>query len=123
MLFIGLLGALAPFLGRQALIWFVDGGGFGLMIAYLFVCLSFVVLRRREPAMPRPFRLPGGIGAGVLGVLVSLAITVLYLPGMPAALVWQEWLLVAVWFVIGPLLYVGAGGMRHEEGVPSRQHG
>ncbi|MEL7448729.1 MAG: APC family permease [Pseudomonadota bacterium] len=123
LLFIGVLGALAPFLGRQALIWFVDGGGFGLMIAYLFVCLSFVVLRRREPAMPRPFRLPGGIGAGVLGVLVSLAITVLYLPGMPAALVWQEWLLVVAWFAIGPVLYAKADASRHQEGAGSHPHG
>jgi hypothetical protein len=30
----------------------------------------------------------------------------LYLPGMPAALVWpQEWLMVIVWFAAGSLLY------------------
>ncbi len=107
LLFIGVLGALAPFLGRQALIWFVDGGSFGLMIAYLLVCISFVVLRRREPQMPRPFRLPGGQAAGWFGIGASIAMAVLYMPGMPAALVWpQEWLMVLVWFVVlGPLLY------------------
>ena len=35
-LFIGLLGTLAPFLGRQALIWFVDAGSLGLMIFLYF---------------------------------------------------------------------------------------
>lgn len=105
LLFIGVLGALAPWLGRQALIWFVDGGGFGLMIAYLFVCASFIVLRRREPAMTRPFKLPFGQAVGSFGLIASVALIALYFPGMPAALVWQEWLLVLCWFGLGPLLY------------------
>ncbi len=106
LLFIGIIGALAPFLGRQALIWFVDGGGFGLMIAYIFVCASFVVLRRREPQLTRPFRLPGGQATGVFGLVASVVMAALYLPGMPAALVWpQEWLLVIAWFVLGIVLF------------------
>ena len=44
-LFIGILGTLSPFLGRQALIWFVDAGSMGLMVAYIFVCASFLLLR------------------------------------------------------------------------------
>lgn len=107
LLFIGALGTLAPFLGRQALIWFVDGGSFGLMIAYFLVCVSFVVLRRREPGMPRPFLLPGGQALGWFGLLASVAMAALYMPTMPAALVWpQEWLMVLGWFaILGPALY------------------
>ncbi len=106
LLFIGLLGAVAPLMGRQALIWYVDGGGFGLMIAYLLVCASFIVLRRREPALERPYRVPGGVVTGWFGLLASLVMMALYLPGMPAALIWpQEWALVIVWFAIGALLY------------------
>lgn len=105
LLLIGGLGTLAPLLGRQALIWFVDGGGFGLMLAYLLVCVSFLMLRRNEPDMLRPFRVPFGRAAGLFGLVASVGMTVLYLPGMPAALVWQEWWLVALWFGLGPLLY------------------
>ncbi|MDH3645813.1 MAG: APC family permease [Gammaproteobacteria bacterium] len=106
LLFIGVLGALAPFLGRQALIWFVDGGGFGLIIAYILVCASFIMLRRREPDLSRPFRLPGGAATGWFGLVASVVMAALYLPSMPAALVWpQEWLLVLSWFGLGIVLF------------------
>ena len=105
-LFIGILGTLSPFLGRQALIWFVDAGSLGLMVAYILVTASFLVLRYKEPQMPRPYQAPGGKLLGWFGLLASLMMTSLYLPTMPAALVWpQEWLMVIVWFGVGSLLY------------------
>jgi APA family basic amino acid/polyamine antiporter len=104
-LFIGILGALAPFLGRKALVWFVDGGSFSLMIAYLLVCVSFIVLRKKEPEMPRPFKAKGGMLLGWFGVISSLAIALLYFPSFPAALVWQEWVMVLGWFLLGSASY------------------
>ena len=105
-IFIGITGVVAPFLGRQALVWFVDAGSFGLMVAYIFVALSFIVLRQREPELVRPFVAPLGRFIGWFGVIASLAMAALYLPGMPAALVWpHEWLMVIIWFVGGALAF------------------
>jgi len=105
-LFIGVVGTLSPFLGKQALIWFVDAGSLGLMIAYIFVTASFLVLRYKEPEMPRPFKAPGGKFLGWVALLASLLMVSLYLPSMPAALIWpQEWLMVLIWFAGGSLLY------------------
>jgi amino acid transporter len=105
-LFIGVLGTLSPFLGRQALIWFVDAGSLGLMVSYIFVCGSFLLLKYNEPDMPRPYKAPGGKLLGWVGLLASLMMASLYLPGMPAALVWpQEWMMVVLWFAIGSLFY------------------
>lgn len=105
-LFIGILGTLSPFLGRQALIWFVDAGSLGLMVAYIFVCASFLMLKYKEPDMPRPYLAPGGKLIGWFGLLASLLMMSLYLPGMPAALIWpQEWLMVIIWFAGGTVLY------------------
>ena len=53
--FIGIVSALAPLLGRTSLVWFVDAGSFSLMIAYFLVAVSFIVLRKNEPNMERPF--------------------------------------------------------------------
>lgn len=104
---ISCVGVAAPFLGRQALIWFVDAGGLGLMVAYFFVACSYLMLRRREPEMERPYKAPGGLLLGWFGIGASVLMAGLYLPGMPAALVWpQEWGLFAAWFLIGGLLYV-----------------
>ena len=105
--FIGILSALAPLLGRTSLVWFVDAGSFSLMIAYFLVVVSFIVLHKREPEMDRPFRAPGGVWLGGFGVLATLGMASLYLPGMPAALVWpQEWIMVLAWFALGSISYV-----------------
>lgn len=103
---VGLAGIIAPFLGRQSLVWFVDAGSFALMIAYFMVCWSFIVLRKREPDMERPFKLKYGVFLGWVGGISSVLMASLYLPTMPAALIWpQEWLMVLVWFVGGALMF------------------
>ncbi len=105
--FIGILSAFAPLLGRTSLVWFVDAGSFSLMIAYFLVVVSFMVLRKREPEMERPFRAPGGMWLGGFGILASIGMASLYMPGMPAALVWpQEWIMVLAWFALGAISYV-----------------
>jgi basic amino acid/polyamine antiporter, APA family len=102
LLFIGGLSVLAPLFGRQMLVWLVDAGGINIVVAFFFVALSFLVLRKREPNMPRPFRVPGGAVVGSAAAVLSLGLAVLYLPGMPAALVWpSEWLIVGLWWVVG----------------------
>ena len=98
----------APFFGRPALVWLVDAGGLGIVLAYLFVALSFLILRYREPDMPRPYHVGAGKLVGVLAVLLSLGMTCLYLPGSPAALSVAEWIIFVGWSLLGLALYVHA---------------
>lgn len=108
-LLIGALSVAAPFFGRKALVWLVDAGGLGVIFAYAIVALSFIVLRRNEPDMPRPFRVPHGMVVGYAAVILSAGILLLYLPGSPAALVWPfEWIIVLGWAVLGAVLYMSA---------------
>lgn len=102
LLLIGGLSILAPLFGRQMLVWLVDAGGFNIVIAFFLVAVSFLVLRRREPGMARPFRVAAGIPVGVAAAVASLGLAVLYLPGMPAALIWPaEWVIVGGWWLVG----------------------
>jgi amino acid transporter len=99
---IGIFSILAPMLGRNALTWIVNAGGFGIVIAYLYVAASYIRLRRKEPDMERPYRAPGGMVTGIAAFILGLAIFVLYLPGSPAALKWpQEWGMLLVWGIVG----------------------
>lgn len=108
-LLIGSLSVIAPLFGRQALVWLVNAGGLGIVIAYGTVALSFIVLRRREPDMPRPFRVSYGSVIGPAALLFSIGIVILYMPGSPAALVWPyEWALVLGWVVLGAVFYLVA---------------
>lgn len=105
-LLVGGFAVLAPLFGRPAMVWLVDAGGLGIVTAYAMVALSFLVLRRREPGMERPYRVRNGPLVGYLALGCSLGLAALYLPFSPAALVWpQEWLIIAIWSVLGLLLY------------------
>ena len=82
-LVLGLMASISPFFGRTILVWLVDTGSFAVVIAYIFVPIAFLVLRRKEPDLDRPFRVryPSlvGITATALG-LVSVSYTHLTLP-------------------------------------------
>ncbi|RZV06176.1 amino acid/polyamine/organocation transporter (APC superfamily) [Natrinema hispanicum] len=99
---IGGLSALSPLFGKQMLIWIVNAGGFGIVIAWVMVVISFLVLRVREPEMNRPLKIPGGKAVGVLGLGLTLGFTAMYLPGAPSALQWPfEWGIILLWVVLG----------------------
>lgn len=106
-LFLGAFSAVAPLFGRPALVWLVDAGGFGIVVAYLMVAVCFLVLRRREPDLERPYRPPGGAAVGWLALVLSFGLLLLYLPGFSsAALVWPaEWLMVILWTALGAVLW------------------
>lgn len=110
---IGVLSALAPLFGRQILGWLANSAGFAAVVAYFLVAVSFIVLRKREPDMPRPFKLPAGLVLGALGVVVTLLLGYAYLPGSPGALAWpQEWLMLLLWFGVGLPMYAYASSRR-----------
>jgi amino acid transporter len=111
-LLIGFFSILAPFFGRQAMVWLVDAGSFGIIVAYAFVALSFLVLRYREPEMPRPYAVRFWKFTGFAALMLSLAIVLLFLPGSPAALIWPwEWAIVGGWILLGAVL-LAAGRRR-----------
>ncbi len=96
-IFIGILSALAPFLGAAALGWIVDAGSPAIVIAYFLVSIAFIVLRKNEPDMARPPRIGGagggGMVIGVIAAVLTLVLFILYIPITPfsARLAWQSW--------------------------------
>lgn len=105
-LFLGVVSTFAPFMGRTVLVWIVDATSFTTVIAFFFVAVSFVVLRKKEPDMERPFRVKNGNIIGWAAVVFSLALLAIYLPWSPSALVWPyEWLMIVIWAGIGLVTY------------------
>ncbi|RRD60461.1 APC family permease [Leucobacter sp. OH1287] len=106
LLLLGAIATVAPFFGPTMLGWIVDAGSPMIVIAYLLVTVSFVVLRKREPAMDRPLRIggkgeAGGLIIGLLGVLITAFLIVLYLPGLPASIGYQSWIIFGLWWIFG----------------------
>lgn len=102
---VGILTCLSPLLGKTSLVWFVDASAFGTVVAYFMVALSFLALRKSEPNLVRPYKVKNGTLVGVLAIGVAAFFLYLYLPIGPGALVWQEWLMVLGWIILGIVLY------------------
>lgn len=49
LILIGVLTMLAPFAGRQLLVWISDAGNFACCLAYCMVAVSFMILRKKNP--------------------------------------------------------------------------
>lgn len=118
-LLVGALSSLAPLFGRKMLVWLVDAGGLTIVVAYFIVSISFLVLRYKEPNMPRPYKVKNGKVVGIIAIVLSGLMGIMYLPTAPAALVWPyEWIIIIGWCVLGIVFYVWAkaayGEFAHE---------
>ena len=101
-LFLGAMSIIAPFFGRVMLVWIVDAANFACCLAYGLVALSFIILRKKRPDMPRPYRVKNGLVVGVLATLMAGFMAVMYIiPGTNCSLIWQEWVIVGGWTLLG----------------------
>lgn len=104
-LFLGAISVVAPLFGRVMLVWIVDAANFACCLAYCLVAMSFLVLRKQEPDMPRPFRVKKGTLIGVLATIMAGFMAIMYIiPGTNCSLIWQEWIIVGGWTIMGLFL-------------------
>jgi APA family basic amino acid/polyamine antiporter len=74
-----------------------DMSSIGTLFAFILVCISVIVLRKREPDMKREFKTPFVPYVPLLGVVVCLA--------MIYGLGWLNWLRLIVWMLLGVVVY------------------
>jgi basic amino acid/polyamine antiporter, APA family len=78
----------------------------GTLFAFAIVCVGVMVLRKAQPNIERPFKAPAVYVTGTLGALFSVA--------MMGFLPRDTWIRLAVWLVIGLLIYF-LYGARHSK--------
>jgi len=80
-----IISSLAAFLGTSQTIYtsIVNLSGFLLLCSWLLVVLSFLRLRKKAPAMDRPYKVPFGQFIGILAVLSIAMFLLLYTPLNP----------------------------------------
>ena len=107
LILIGVLTMLAPFAGRQLLVWISDAGNFACCLAYCMVAVSFMILRKKEPDMPRPYKVPAYKFFGTMAVIMSGFMVCMYcIPGSGGSLILPEWGMVGAWSLLGVVFYV-----------------
>ena len=93
----------------------VDLTNIGTLFAFILVCIGIAILRVKDPARPRPFRVPFGTYViPVLGVVSCLGLAY-YLPP-------SSWMRFFLWLVAGAVVYLfyGMGHSRLAAGRASR---
>jgi ethanolamine permease len=114
-------------LAVMLIIWFANGGGgagetqlgddligtvllnmavFGAMLSYIMQALSFILLRRNQPNIERPFRSPLGIPGAVITIIIA-AVTLFYQlqdPNFTRGVVW-----VIAWCAVGIVYFALVG--------------
>lgn len=103
-LLIGVCSCIAPFFGKSMMGWVANAGSFGIVIAYLIVSISYIVLRKKEPNMHRPYKIKNHKFVGYMAVILSAIMLILYIPG----LIMAEWVIVGAWVILGAILFLSA---------------
>ena len=109
-LFIGLTSCIAPFFGKGLMTWISNAASLSTVIAYGLVAVSFLVLRKKEPDMPRPYKIRHAKLVGTIAVVLTAGMLALYLPGMPSGLGKPEWIIIAAWTILGLSMYLCVRG-------------
>lgn len=105
---IGILSVIAPFFGRKMLVWIVDAGNFGCCLAYCMVAISFMILRKKEPDMARPYKVKNYKVVGTIAVIMSAFMVAMYvIPNSGCALTWQEIIIAGGWCLLGAFFCIG----------------
>ncbi|GAC1659604.1 MAG: amino acid permease [Acidobacteriaceae bacterium] len=84
----------------------------GTLLAFVIVCAGIWVLRRRSPELERPFKTPMVPFVPIMGIIISFA--------MMASLNGLTWIRLAVWLVLGMIIYFFYG--RHHSRVQQMQN-
>ncbi len=73
----------------------------GTLLAFTIVCISIIILRKKRPELPRPFRTPWVPVIPALGAVFCLA--------QMASLPFDTWLRLIIWMAFGFIIYFTYG--------------
>lgn len=107
LLLVGALSIAASFCGRVMLVWISNAASFACCLAYCIVAVAFMKLRKTEPDMNRPFKVKNYKVVGLLAIVLSGMMCVLYLvPGSGSTLTMQEMVITVGWAIMGVVFAV-----------------
>lgn len=104
-LLVGAVCMTAPLMGMNALVWFMNTSTMCALFSYIFVVISFILLRKNEPELYRPFKVKGGVKFGAAVLTVTIIYFILYLKEkIFSSGVSPELVIVFLWLCLGLIL-------------------
>ena len=112
-----ILCAILSFLGPVAGMGLIDPltsfSGTACLTSWVITCYCLIRLRKTEPDMKRPYRIPGGTPmAWFGGIVASIILVMLFIPASPCYMSTMALVLYVIWLVIGFVLYMVSSGAR-----------
>ncbi|SMB85285.1 amino acid/polyamine/organocation transporter, APC superfamily [Desulfonispora thiosulfatigenes DSM 11270] len=105
-LFIMLFSLLAPWFGRQVIVWVVDMAALGTTFGYAYTCFGCYIMAKnsttitaQESSTNKAWGLVGG--AFSIGFLLLLCV-----PGSPGFMATQSWIALVGWVALGIVFYL-----------------
>lgn len=89
-----------------------DMTSIGTLFAFVLVCVAVIILRKKEPDMPREFKTPWVPLIPILGVLACTL--------MMYGLGWTNWLRLFAWMALGVIFYFAYGKKNSVLNNPNR---
>ena len=118
------LSLIGPFLGAGLIGDITSFSGAAFVLSWALTSFSLVRLRKTEPNLERPYKIPGGIGMGWFASIVSAVVFVLlFVPGNPVYMGGLAIKMFVGWMIIGIILFIASSGQRRGKSLAELKDG
>ncbi|MGN0170178.1 MAG: amino acid permease [Lachnospiraceae bacterium] len=98
---------IGPFLGSGLIGSLTTFSAAGYVVSWAITAFCLIKLRKTEPDLERPYKIPGGVKtAWFAGIVMVVLFVLLFVPGQPVYMGSMAVILFAGWMVIGVILFV-----------------
>lgn len=123
-----MLSLIGPFLGAGLIQDITSFSAAAFVLSWTITSYSLIRLRKKEPNLERPYKIPGGIAMGAFSAIVTTVVFVLlftpnnpvYWAKQPASCLWAGWSLAS--FSSLPPVCRDAGSLRKSSAAAMFSH-
>ena len=118
------LSLIGPFLGAGLIGDITSFSAAAFVLSWTLTSFSLIMLRKKEPNLERPYKIPGGLAMGWFAAIVSTVVFVLlFVPGNPVYMGALAIKMFIGWMIIGIILYLASSGQRKGMSLADLKHG
>ena len=118
------LSLIGPFLGANMIDSITCFSAAAFVLSWALTCWSLIMLRKKEPNLNRPYKIPGGLAmAGFAAIVATVVLICMFIPASPFYVGAQAVKMFIGWLVIGLILYLASSGQRKGMSQEELKHG
>lgn len=118
------LSLIGPFLGAGLIGDITSFSAAAFVLSWMLTAYALITLRKKEPGLKRPYKIPGGRAMGWFAAIVATVVFVLlFVPGNPVYMGGLAVKMFIGWMVIGLILYLASSGQRRGISQADLKHG